>query len=182
MSTDLLFLSQNTLYMKPREKTPDITIDLVNDTKWNLGEQDPKQFTMIVFYRGKHCPVCKSYLEELQEKLSKFTDRGVNVIAISANSEKLSKETYKEWNIPDIPVGFEFPIEDARTWGLFVSKGIKDEEPETFFEPALFLIKPNQDLYCASIQTMPFARPSFDDIVKAIDFVVDKDYPARGEA
>jgi hypothetical protein len=28
---------------------------------------------------------------------------------------------------------------------------------------------------------MPFARPSFGDILKAIDFVVAKDYPARGE-
>jgi len=29
---------------------------------------------------------------------------------------------------------------------------------------------------------MPFARPHFDEIEKAIDFIVEKDYPARGEA
>ncbi len=168
--------------IKPRNKVPNITLDLVNDTKWSLDEQSPEKFTMIIFYRGKHCPVCKKYLEELQEKLSKFTERGVNVIAVSANTEKISKATYDEWNIPDIPVGFEYPIEEARKLGLFISKGIKDTEPETFFEPGLFLIKPNGELYCASIQTMPFARPGFDDILGAIDFVNKEDYPARGEA
>jgi len=28
---------------------------------------------------------------------------------------------------------------------------------------------------------MPFARPHFDEILGAIDFVVKNDYPARGE-
>lgn len=168
--------------IKPRNKVPNINVDLVNDTKWNLEEQEPEKFTMIIFYRGKHCPVCKKYLEELQNKLDKFTERGVNVIAISANSEKLGKAAYDEWEIPDIPVGFEFPIEKARELGLFISKGISDKEPGTFFEPALFLIKPDRELYCASIQTMPFARPAFDDVIDAIDFVSKEDYPARGEA
>ena len=27
----------------------------------------------------------------------------------------------------------------------------------------------------------PFARPRFGDILKALDFVIAKDYPARGE-
>jgi hypothetical protein len=29
---------------------------------------------------------------------------------------------------------------------------------------------------------MPFARPHFPEIATAIDFVLAKDYPARGEA
>jgi hypothetical protein len=29
---------------------------------------------------------------------------------------------------------------------------------------------------------MPFARPHFKEILAAIDFIVEKDYPARGEA
>jgi len=168
--------------IKPRMKVPNISVDLVNDTKWELEEQTPENFTMVIFYRGKHCPVCKSYLEELQSKLDQFTNRGVNVIGISANTEKIAKDTYQSWDIPDIPIGFEFSINNAKELGLFISKGISDKEPETFFEPGLFLIKPNGELYCASIQTMPFARPNFDEILKAIDFVLDKDYPARGEA
>lgn len=167
--------------IKPREKTPSITIDLVNDTRWSLEEQTPKNLIMVIFYRGKHCPVCKKYLEELQTKISQFTELGVNLIAISSDTEEKAKKTYEDWDIADIPVGYEFPIEEARKWGLFISSGIK-EEPEHFIEPGLFLIKPDSTLYAASIQSMPFARPSFDDLLKAIKFVLDKDYPARGEA
>jgi hypothetical protein len=43
-------------------------------------------------------------------------------------------------------------------------------------------IKPDQTLYASSVATMPFARPHFKEILAAIDFIVEKDYPARGEA
>ena len=167
--------------LKPRTKVPNLTLNLVNDTTWKLNEQDPENFTMVLFYRGKHCPVCKKQLQELQESLKKFTDAGVNVIAISSDTEEKAKASYKEWDIANVPLAYGYPIEEARKWGLFISEGIKDE-PKHFIEPGLFLVKPDGTLYSASIQSMPFARPSFDDLLKGIDFVVNKGYPARGEA
>ncbi|WP_047546115.1 redoxin domain-containing protein [Psychroserpens sp. Hel_I_66] len=167
--------------IKPRTKTPDIQINLVNDAKWKLSDQNPAEFSLIVVYRGKHCPICKSYLETLQQHLSKFAEKGVNVIAISSDKEEVAKASYKEWDIAEVPVGYEFPIEEAREWGLYISEGIKDE-PKHFIEPALFLIRPDQTLYASSIQTMPFARPKIEDLLKSLDFVINKDYPARGEA
>ena len=37
-------------------------------------------------------------------------------------------------------------------------------------------------LYYGAVQTMPFARPHMRDLLGALDFVIAKDYPARGEA
>ena len=54
-------------------------------------------------------------------------------------------------------------------------------EPDLFSEPALYLVKPDGTLYFGAVQTMPFARPHFDDVVGAVKFVLEKDYPARGE-
>ncbi|MBF8149498.1 AhpC/TSA family protein [Winogradskyella sp. F6397] len=167
--------------LKPRQKTPDLSINLTNGTEWTLSKQDPENFSLIIVYRGLHCPVCKTYLEELQTKLPKFKKLGVNVVAVSSETKALAEKTTEEWDIGDVPLGYDFPIEDAREWGLYISKGIKDE-PELFIEPGLFVIRPNQELYCASIQTMPFARPELDDVINAIKFVLHKDYPARGEA
>lgn len=167
--------------LKPRQKTPDLSINLTNGTEWTLSKQDPENFSLIIVYRGLHCPVCKTYLEELQTKLPKFKKLGVNVVAVSSETKALAEKTTEEWDIGDVPLGYDFPIEDAREWGLNISKGIKDE-PELFIEPGLFVIRPNQELYCASIQTMPFARPELDDVINAIKFVLHKDYPARGEA
>ena len=77
-------------------------------------------------------------------------------------------------------------LRTLRWSGLYVSSGVGKtsvgvEEPELFIEPGLFMIRPDQTLYFASVQTMPFARPAFGDILKALDFVIAKNYPARGE-
>lgn len=79
-------------------------------------------------------------------------------------------------------VAYGLSIDQARAWGLYVSAGIKDGEPALFAEPGLFLVRPDGTLYAGSIQTMPFARPHFAEVLQAIDFVVKNDYPARGEA
>ena len=55
------------------------------------------------------------------------------------------------------------------------------EEPALFNEPGVFIVSPDGSLYYGSTQTMPFARPSFADLLGAIDFAIAKDYPARGE-
>lgn len=168
--------------IKPRQEVPNLELELINDTQWNLEAQQVENFTMLVFYRGLHCPECKKQLEALANKLEDFSDRGVNIIAVSCDSEKLAKKTAEEWDITALPVGYGLSIEEAREWGLFISEGIKDEEPEQFSEPGLFLVRPDKTLYAASVQTMPFARPKLDDLLKAIDFIKQKDYPARGEA
>ena len=167
--------------IKPREKAPELEVQLVNGTTWKLSEQSPENFTLVLFYRGKHCPVCKSQLEDLQKKLDKFTERGVNVIAISTDTEEVAKATHEAWDIADIPLGYGISIEDARKLGLFISEGIK-QEPKHFAEPGLFLVTPEQIVYWASIQSMPFGRPSFNDVLGGIDYILKADYPARGEA
>lgn len=58
--------------IKPREKAPELEVQLVNDTTWKLSDQSPENFTLVLFYRGKHCPVCKSQLEDLERKLDKL--------------------------------------------------------------------------------------------------------------
>jgi hypothetical protein len=72
----------------------------------------------------------------------------------------------------------DLTIDQARQWGLYISAG----KPPLFSEPGLFLIRPDRTLYAASIQTMPFARPSFADVLAAVDFIAQRNYPARGEA
>ena len=41
--------------------------------------------------------------------------------------------------------------------------------------------KPDKILYYGATQTMPFARPSFAELIKAVEFSITKNYPARGE-
>ena len=82
--------------------------------------------------------------------------------------------------------GYDLSLEKAREWGLYISTSrgktsIGIEEPALFAEPGLFLINPDQTLYYMSVQTMPFVRPRFDEMIQALDFVIKNDYPGRGE-
>ena len=168
--------------LKPGDKVPELIVDTTKGIKWDLSDNEPENFTMLIIYRGIHCPVCKKYLEELNTKLEDFRDKGVNVICLSANTKELAHKTVEEWNVENLNIGYDFSPEEGRKWGLFVSEGIQDSEPEAFLEPALFLIKPDNTLYSASIQSMPFARPKFDELLRSISFINKDDYPARGRA
>ena len=41
----------------PKHKAPELNFPLLNGGHWELKEQHPENFTLIVFYRGLHCPV-----------------------------------------------------------------------------------------------------------------------------
>lgn len=173
--------------LKPRLATPDLAFPTIDGSPWTLSEQSPDAFTMIAFYRGLHCPICKKYLADLNRKASDFAKRGVQAIAVSTDTEDRARQARDEWEIENVPVGYGVSIEVARAWGLFISTSrgktsLGIEEPALFAEPGLFLVRPDGTLYASTIQTMPFSRPHFADVMGAIDFVIDKDYPARGEA
>lgn len=170
----------------PRQKVPDLKVPLVGGGHWILADQTPDQFTLIVVYRGLHCPICSNYLADLNRKIEDFQNRGVEVLALSSDDEAKARQAKDEWSLDKLEMGYGLTLEKGREWGLYVSSGRGKtsagvEEPSLFVEPGLFVIRPDQTLYFATVQTMPFARPGFGDILKAIDFVIAKDYPARGE-
>ncbi|WP_349675930.1 redoxin domain-containing protein [Salegentibacter sp. UBA1130] len=81
----------------PRKEVPRLRVETTRGMQWDIRDQKPENFTMVIFYRGLHCPVCKSYLEELNRKVEKFQEKGVSVICISANNKTLAEKTVKEW-------------------------------------------------------------------------------------
>lgn len=166
----------------PRKPVPDLEVPTTTGSTWRLADQSPRHLMLILFYRGLHCPICKVQLREWDAKLEELTRRGIDVIAISTDTLERALKTREEWGLKNLTLGYGLPIETARAWGLYISRSIKDTEPPEFSEPGLFLIKPDNTLFAAHVSTMPFARPPFADIVRAVDFVVQKNYPARGEA
>jgi peroxiredoxin len=173
--------------IKPRQPAPELAFDTLDGGRWSLAEQTPQSFTMVVFYRGLHCPVCRRYLTELNGMIGEFDQRGVATVITSTDSRERAAEAREKWGLTNLTVGYGVSIEKAREWSLYIStsRGMTSagvEEPPLFAEPGLFLVKPDRTIYWASISTMPFARPHFPEIAQAIDFAVSKNYPARGEA
>ncbi len=170
----------------PRQPVPRLALALAGGGKFDLNTETPKTFTLVVFYRGLHCPQCRRQLTELEAKLPEFDKRGVSVVAISVDGEERANRTKSEWSLPNLRIGYGLDLATARAFGLWISTGRGKtsaglEEPALFNEPGLFLIKPDRTLYCASVQTMPFARPHLADLLAALDFIAERNYPARGE-
>lgn len=173
--------------LQPRQPVPALTVPTLDGQQWNLAEQKPANFTLIVFYRGLHCPICKMYLRELQRKLPEFANHGVTVLALSSDVEERARQAHADWELAGLTMGYGLSIDKAREWGLYVSSsrgksstGV--EEPALFSEPGLFLVRPDGTLYAGAVQTMPFARPNFGELLKSLEFIIANDYPARGEA
>ena len=56
------------------------------------------------------------------------------------------------------------------------------EAPALFTEPGLFLVRPDRRLYYASVLSMPFGRPTVEDMLFGLGAVLARNFPARGTA
>ena len=170
----------------PRQAAPDLEVRTTDGGTWRLSEQSPENFTLVVMYRGLHCPICSRYLKDLDNKLGDFAEVGVEVIVLSSDTEERARQAKEDWKLDNLTVGYGLGLDAARNWGLYISEGIGTtssgfEEPALFSEPGLFLVRPDGTIYFGSVQTMPFARPAFAEILGATKFVLERGYPARGE-
>ncbi len=168
--------------VRPREQAPELELPLVGGGTFHLADRRPHQFTMVVFNRGLHCPVCQAQLRELDRRLNDLTERGIDVISLSGENAERATRMRDEWGIDRIPLAHGLTEAQMRSWGLFISRGITDDEPALFNEPALFLLRPDGTVYYEAILSMPVGRPRLDDLLGGIDFWAENDYPARGEA
>ncbi|MBX9610981.1 MAG: AhpC/TSA family protein [Burkholderiales bacterium] len=170
----------------PRQAVPALDVALTTGGRYVLGATPGQNFDLIVFYRGLHCPICAKYLMELERLEPEFRQRGVQVVAISSDDADRGRQMAEKIKASGVKFGYGLNLKVARQWGLYISPSIGKtstglEEPALFAEPGVFLVRPDGTLYYGSTQTMPFARPQFQDLVGAIDYAVGKNYPARGE-
>ena len=168
--------------VRPTEAAPDLTVPLLRGGTYRLSDQRPKLFTMVVFFRGLHCPVCRAQLSELERRLGELEERGIELIAVSGETLERTSTLAHEWNLERLNLAYGLTQEQMRAWGLFISRGINEGEPALFNEPGMFLISPDHTVYSESILSMPVGRPQLDDLLGGIDYWTTHDYPARGEA
>jgi peroxiredoxin len=167
---------------RPTRPAPDLTAPLLRGGTYRLADQRPRLFTMVVFFRGLHCPVCQAQLRELERRLAELEERGIGVIAVSGETRERTTTLAQEWRLERLPLAYGLTEDQMRAWGLFISRGINEGEPALFNEPGLFLISPDHTVYYASVLSMPVGRPRLDDLLGGIDYWTTHGYPARGQA
>ena len=135
---------------------------------------------VLVVYRGKHCPRCKTYLDTLDGLLDQFKAAGVAVATLSADPEEKAGALVAE-NKWRFPVAFGMTVEQMRALGLYVSEPRSPQETDRpFAEPGLFVINPDNKAQVVNVSNAAYARPDLATLLGGIKFVIDNRLPVRG--
>ncbi len=171
-----------TTHLTPDTRAPALTVDIVGGGRFDLAAQAPKNFTKIVFYRGYHCPVCRTYLQKLNGLVGDYESVGFSVIALSMDGAERATKSVEEWKLSKLKIGFGLSEQAARQWGLYISQAIKEAEADIFCEPGLFWVRADGRVYLVDISNMPWSRPDLEFLLSKVPFAVEKKYPVRGTA
>lgn len=167
----------------PGATFPIMEVSQIGGGKLQIGvPADNFDWQLVVVYRGKHCPMCTSYLTELNETLKSFNDIGVDVIAVSADPEQKATEHTAPLNL-NYKVGYDLSVTQMQNLGLFVSNPHSIQENDRpFAEPGIFVINESGLLQVVDISNTPFTRPSISTLAGGLGFVrnPDNNYPIRG--
>ncbi len=165
----------------PDTQAPELSLALAGGGTWNLSDQTPQHFTMVIFYRGLHCPVCKNYLGILNSMMDHISELGFSVVVASMDTKERAEQAKADWGLDKVDVAYGLDLETAKKWGLYISTSIKEAENDIFSEPGLVWIRADGRLYLIDITNMPWARPDLETLMPKAKFAVENNYPARGK-
>ena len=160
----------------PGKKAPSLNIETISGNTWSLDNHLNKSKCMIVFYRGLHCPVCSVFLKQIDSQLLEYKKSNTEVIAVSMDNKEKALKTKSDWSIKNLNIAYGLSEDDARKWGLYISKSIKEAESDIFCEPGLFIIREDGTLYLANTSNMPWARPDLTDFPAKLIFAEENNF------
>jgi peroxiredoxin len=167
----------------PDDVAPELTVPLLNGGTFTLSERAPKNFTIVIFYRGAFCPLCMNHIREIDSYYDQAAEAGFDIVLVTMDPKEKVEESTKEITTK-VPIGYGMTEEVARSWGLYISSGRPNTaEPEVFSEPGMFVIRPKDDnttIFMAMVQSAPFTRPSMEQLIGGLQYAVEHKYPTRG--
>lgn len=162
---------------------PDLVVTQLGGGSLTLGKAgDGRDWRMVVVYRGKHCPLCTGYLKELNALLPDFHALGVDVVAVSADTEDKARDQMALVD-PAFPVGHGLSIAQMHALGLYVSEPRSAQETDQpFAEPGIFVVNAEGNVQVTDISNAPFARPDLKTLHGGLRFIrnPENNYPIRG--
>jgi peroxiredoxin len=161
------------------EPFPDLSWPKAGGGMLSLGN-DPGWRALVV-YRGKHCGLCRDYLAELNGMLDKFSERGIAVAAVSADTRDKAESEVRDARLR-FPVAYDLSTDDMHRLGLYISPPEPGETDRPFAEPALFVINPAGRTQVIAVTNAPFSRPDLETLLEGLRAAQDDHAPIHGTA
>ena len=162
---------------------PHISATRLDNTTVEIAKpQEGMTWQAVFVYRGKHCPLCTKYLNELESYQQAFADAGVGIIAVSGDSKAQLTEHLEKLDI-SFPIAFGLTQSQMQLLGLYISEPRSEQETDhNFAEPGLFIVNEQGDLHVVDISNNPFVRPELGALSRGLAWIRDpsNNYPIRG--
>ncbi|MCA0899736.1 peroxiredoxin family protein [Microbulbifer agarilyticus] len=136
----------------------------------------------VFVYRGKHCPLCTKYLNELETFKQAFRNADVDILAVSADSKEQLEQHLEKVQVT-FPIAYGLTEEQMEALGLYISIPRSEQETDhNFAEPGLFVVNEEGNLHVVDISNNPFVRPELGALTRGLAWIRDPDnhYPIRG--
>ncbi len=159
----------------PVSNQDDSQVDISKPT----GDAD---WQMVVVYRGRHCPMCTKFLNNLAGFRQRLTDIGIDVAAVSGDSKEQLAEHTERLDV-NFPLHYGLTLEQMQDLGLYISVPRSEQETDhNFPEPGLFVINGDGQVQVTDISNNPFARPDLEVFVSGLEWIrkPENNYPIRG--
>ena len=162
---------------------PNIVVRDLNDDAVDLSRiEAPYDWRLIAVYRGRHCPMCTRFLNNLQEYVKTFRELKVDLIAVSADSAAQASEHLERLNV-EFSICHGLSLEQMQQLGVYISSPKSPQETDhPFAEPALFLVDDEGLVRLVDIANSPFLRPDLELVVRGLRFARNPENhsPIRG--
>lgn len=144
------------------------------------GEKE--NWTLLVVYRGKHCPRCKKYLNILDGMRNQWHEVGFDIAVVSADPVEKAEADQAEFGW-SFDLGYDLSEDQMATLGLYVTDPLSPSETDRrFAEPGTYVIRPDGSILLIAISNGPSARPELGELLDGMIFTKVNDRPPRGLA
>ncbi|MBI3435256.1 MAG: redoxin domain-containing protein [Proteobacteria bacterium] len=140
------------------------------------------KWQLFIVYRGKHCPICRTYLKGLDGMLDDIRAADIDLVVASGDTREKAETEVKEegWRFP---VGYGMTLDQMRALGLYISHPRTPPDTDCDFpEPGMFVINPEGKAQVIDVSNAPFARPDLKMVVNGIKMTRERGFPVRGTA
>ncbi len=167
----------------PGSQFPTISLNTLSEKNIDLAaKKDGCDWKLVVVYRGKHCPLCVKYLNNLEQHREALLALNVDVAAVSADREEQLREFSEKLTV-NYPIHYGLSLEQMKALGVYISAPRSEQENDHLYpEPAIFVINGDGLVHLASISNNPFIRPEIGELVAGISWLKnpENNYPIRG--
>jgi len=162
---------------------PELSATLLSGEEVVLGKaQNGADWQLVLVYRGRHCPLCTKYLNQMEDFKEALLATGVDLVAVSGDN-KAQLENHLEQLDVSFPLAYGLTTEQMQALGLYISDPRSPQETDhPFAEPGLFVVNSSGKIQVVDISNNPFVRPELQALVNGLSWIrnPDNNYPVRG--